>query len=150
LGGRDGMMESVVILLFVFGGVAAGFAIYWVRRGGGATKEPAVVLKESAGLTETVRRLYAIETAAEETTPDANRISAKQRDYVRTNVDEFVALHRDEMEQMVSDALARFRAKSESAGEQLSEEELEKAEKSIRVIMANRFAKAWCELRGVA
>jgi hypothetical protein len=143
------MMESVVIVLFVFGCIAVGFAIYRAKRGGRATKQPGDVPRQSPGLTETVRRLYAMETA-EETVPDANRISPKQRDFVRTHVDEFVSLHREEMEEMVDDALARFRAKRESAGEQLNEEELEKAEKSIRVIMANRFAKAWCELRGVA
>jgi hypothetical protein len=77
-------------------------------------------------------------------------MSQVQRDYVRSNLDEFVSLHREEMDRLVDDALARFRAKKESAGEALSEEELAQAEKSVRVIMANRFAKAWCELRGVA
>jgi hypothetical protein len=37
-----------------------------------------------------------------------------------------------------------------SAGEQLSDEELAKAEKSVRIIMANRFAEAWCKVRDVA
>src|SRR6266568_6319708 len=109
-----------------------------------ATYEPVVTLKESGSLTETVRRLYALET-----TPDDYRMSSSQRDYIRTNLDEFVSLHRDEMETMVDDALERFRARKASVGEQLSEEELAKAEKSVRTIMANRFAKAWCKVRGV-
>ncbi len=139
-------MKSVVILLFVFLCVAAvGFAIYRAKRTANAVNEPVVISKESGSLTETVRRLYSVET-----TPDDHRMSQGQRDYVRTNLDEFVALHREEMDRMVDDALARFRAKKESTGETLSEEELAKADKSIRVIMANRFAKAWCELRGVA
>jgi hypothetical protein len=56
----------------------------------------------------------------------------------------------DEMEMMVDDALERFRAKQTLANEQLNEEELAKAKKSVRTIMANRFAKAWCDVRGVA
>jgi hypothetical protein len=138
-------VKSVVIVLFVFGCVALGFAIYRARRAGKATNQPAAISKEPPSLTETVRRLYGVET-----TPDDYRMSASQRDYVRANLDEFVSLHREEMETMVDDALARFRAKKEAAGEQLSEEELAKAEKSVRLIMANRFTKAWCELRGVA
>ena len=138
-------VKSVVILLFIFGCVAVGFAIYWARRAVNPTNEPVVALKESGGLTEAVRRLYALET-----TPDDYRMSSSQRDYVRTNLDEFVSLHRDEMETMVNDALERFRATKASAGEQLCEEELAKAEKSVRTIMAHRFAKAWCEVRGVA
>jgi hypothetical protein len=54
------------------------------------------------------------------------------------------------MEMMVDDALERFRAKQTLANEQLNEEELAKAKKSVRTIMANRFAKAWCDVRGVA
>ena len=95
-------------------------------------------------LTETVRRLY-----ADETTPDAYRMSSSQRDYVRTNLDEFVSLHREDMERLVDDVLARFREKKQAAGEPINEGELAKAEKSVRIIMAGRFAKAWCELRGV-
>lgn len=138
-------MNSVVILLFVLGCIAVGFAIYRARRAGNTTNEPVVISRESGGLTETVRRLYSIETA-----PVDHRMSQLQRDYVRSNLDEFVSLHREEMDRLVDDALARFRAKKELAGEALSEEELAQAEKSVRVIMANRFAKAWCELRGVA
>jgi len=138
-------VNSVVILLFVFGCVAVGFAIYRAKRAGNATNEPVAISKEAGSLTETVRRLYAIEA-----TPDDIRMSPSQRDYVRANLDEFVLLHREEMDRMVDDALARFRAKKESGGQMLSEEELAKAEKSVRIIMANRFAKAWCELRGVA
>lgn len=138
-------MNSVVILLFVLGCIAVGFAIYRARSAGNATNEPVVISRESGGLTETVRRLYSVETA-----PVDHRMSQVQRDYVRSNLDEFVSLHREEMDRLVDDALARFRAKKESAGEALSEEELAQAEKSVRVIMANRFAKAWCELRGVA
>jgi TRAP-type C4-dicarboxylate transport system substrate-binding protein len=77
-------------------------------------------------------------------------MSSSQRDYIRANLDEFVSLHSDEMETMVDDALERFRAKQASANEQLSEEELAKAEKSVRTIIANRFAKVWCDVRGVA
>jgi len=73
---------------------------------------------------------------------------SKRFGYMRTNL-EFVSLHREDMERLVDDALARFRAKTEAAGEQLSDEESAKAEKSVRIIMASRFAKAWCELRGV-
>jgi hypothetical protein len=137
--------ESVMILLLVIGCIAVVFAVYWARRAVNATNEPVVTLKESASLTDTVRRLYAVET-----TPDDCRMSSSQRDYIRTNLDEFVSFHRDEMETMVDDVLERFRANMASAGEQLSEEELAKAEKSVRIIMANRFAKGWCEVRGVA
>ncbi len=138
-------MKSVMILLLVIGCIAVVFSVYWARRAVNATNEPVVTLKESGGLTETVRRLYALEA-----TPDDYRMSSSQRDHIRTNLDEFVSLHRDEMETMVNDALERFRATKASAGEQLSEEELAKAEKSVRTIMAHRFAKAWCEVRGVA
>jgi len=109
-----------------------------------ATKEAAVGRREPSSLTETVRRLY-----EQETTPDAYRMSPSQRDYVRTNLDEFVSFHREEMERLVDDALAHFRAKKAAAAEPISEEELAEAEKSVRIIMASRFAKAWCELRGV-
>ena len=109
-----------------------------------ATKEAAVGRREPSSLTETVRRLY-----EQETTPDAYRMSPSQRDYVRTNLDEFVSFHREEMERLVDDALVHFRAKKADAAEPISEEELAEAEKSVLIIMAGRFAKAWCELRGV-
>ena len=136
---RDDTVKSVVILLFVFGCVAVVFAAHWARRAVNATKEA------PANFTETVRRLY-----AQETTPDAYHPSSSQRDYVRTNLDEFVSLHREEMERLVDDALARFRAKKVAAGEPMSDGELAEAERSARILMASRFAKAWCELRGVA
>jgi hypothetical protein len=94
-----------MILLLVIGCIAVVFGVYWARRAVNATPEPVVTLKESASLTDTVRRLYALET-----TPDDCRMSSSQRDYIRTNLDEFVSLHRDEMETMVDDALERFRA----------------------------------------
>jgi hypothetical protein len=138
-------VKSVTILLLVIGCIAVVFAAYWARRAVNATNEPVADLKESGSLTETVRRLSAFET-----TPGDYRLSSSQQDYIRTNIDEFVSLHRDEMETMVDDALERFRAKQASVNEQLSEEELAKAEKSVRTIIANRFAKAWCDVRGVA
>src|SRR6267378_8088631 len=115
------------MLLFVFGCVGVVYAVYRSRRAVNATNEPTVISRDPGSLTETVRRLY-----ADETTPDDYRMSSSQRDYVRTNLDEFVSLHRDEMETMVNDALERFRAMKASAGEQLCEEELAKAEKSVR------------------
>ena len=141
----DDFVKSVVVLLFIFGCVAVIYAVYRARRTVNATNGPAAIFKESGNLTETVRRLY-----AHETTPDAYRMSSSQRDYVRTNLDEFVSLHREDMERLVDDVLARFREKKQAAGEPINEGELAKAEKSVRIIMAGRFAKAWCELRGVA
>jgi hypothetical protein len=140
----DDFVKSVVVLLFIFGCVAVIYAVYRARRTVNATNGPAAIFKESGNLTETVRRLY-----AHETTPDAYRMSSSQRDYVRTNLDEFVSLHREDMERLVDDVLARFREKKQAAGEPINEGELAKAEKSVRIIMAGRFAKAWCELRGV-
>ena len=58
-------------------------------------------------------------------------------------------LHREEMERLVDDALAWSRAKKVTA-EPMSDVELAEAEKSARILMAGRFAKASCELRGVA
>jgi hypothetical protein len=132
------------MLLFVFGCVGVVYAVYRSRRAVNATNEPTVISRDPGSLTETVRRLY-----ADETTPDAYRMSSSQRDYVRTNLDEFVSLHREDMERLVDDVLARFREKKQAAGEPIDEGELAKAEKSVRIIMAGRFAKAWCELRGV-
>jgi hypothetical protein len=132
------------MLLFVFGCVGVVYAVYRSRRAVNATNEPTVISRDPGSLTETVRRLY-----ADETTPDAYRMSSSQRDYVRTNLDEFVSLHREDMERLVDDVLARFREKKQAAGEPINEGELAKAEKSVRIIMAGRFAKAWCELRGV-
>ena len=137
-------MKSVLMLLFVFGCVGVVYAVYRSRRAVNATNEPTVISRDPGSLTETVRRLY-----ADETTPDAYRMSSSQRDYVRTNLDEFVSLHREDMERLVDDVLARFREKKQAAGEPINEGELAKAEKSVRIIMAGRFAKAWCELRGV-
>jgi len=102
----DDFVKSVVVLLFIFGCVAVIYAVYRVRRTVNATNGPAAIFKESGNLTETVRRLY-----AHETTPDAYRMSSSQRDYVRTNLDEFVSLHREDMERLVDDVLARFREK---------------------------------------
>jgi hypothetical protein len=132
------------MLLFVFGCVGVVYAVYRSRRAVNATNEPTVISRDPGSLTETVCRLY-----ADETTPDAYRMSSSQRDYVRTNLDEFVSLHREDMERLVDDVLARFREKKQAAGEPINEGELAKAEKSVRIIMAGRFAKAWCELRGV-
>jgi hypothetical protein len=132
-------VKSVVVLLFVLGCVAVVYAVYLARR---IPNEPAVT---SGSLTETVRRLFALEAP-----PDAYRMSASQRDYVRTNLDEFVSLHHEDMERLVDDVLARFREKKEAAGEPIREAELAEAEKSVRILMASLFAKAWCELRGVA
>jgi hypothetical protein len=137
-------VKSVLMLLFVFGCVGVVYAVYRSRRAVNATNEPTVISRDPGSLTETVRRLY-----ADETTPDAYRMSSSQRDYVRTNLDEFVSLHREDMERLVDDVLARFREKKQAAGEPINEGELAKAEKSVRIIMAGRFAKAWCELRGV-
>jgi hypothetical protein len=53
-------VNSVVILPFVSGCIAVGFAIYWAKRAGNATNEPVVILKESGRLTEAVRRLYSV------------------------------------------------------------------------------------------
>ena len=137
-------MNSVVMLLFIFGSVAVIFAVYWARRGVNAKNKPAVIVDESSNITETVRRLY-----FQETPPDAYRMSSIQRDYVQTNLDEFVSLHRDDMERLVDDVLARFREKKVAAGEPINEEELAEAEKSVRILMAALFAKAWCDLQGV-
>jgi len=133
------------MLLFVFGCVGVVYAVYRSRRAVNATNEPTVISRDPGSLTETVRRLY-----ADETTPDAYRMSSSQRDYVRTNLDEFVSLHREDMERLVDDVLARFREKKEAASELIREGELAEAEKSVRILMASLFAKAWCELRGVA
>jgi len=141
----DDFVKSVVVLLFIFGCVAVIYAVYRARRTVNATNGPAAIFKESGNLTETVRRLY-----AHETTPDAYRMSSSQRDYVRTNLDEFVSLHREDMERLVDHVLARFREKKEAASELIREGELAEAEKSVRILMASLFAKAWCELRGVA
>jgi CHASE3 domain sensor protein len=109
-----------------------------------ASKEAVVIFKESGSLTETVRRLY-----AHERTPDAYRMSSRQRSYILTNFDEFVSIHCEEMQRLVDDMLADLRAKGAAAGNPMSEGELAEAEKSARIRVATHFAKKWCELRGV-
>jgi hypothetical protein len=138
-------MKSVVMLLFVFGCVAVVYAVYWAGRAVSATKEASVIFKESGSLSETVRRLY-----AHETTPDAYRMSSRQRSYVQTNFDEFVSIHRDNMQKLVDEMLAQLRAKKAAAGEPMSEGELADADNSARILVGSHFAKHWCELQGVA
>jgi hypothetical protein len=75
-------VKSVTILLLVIGCIAVVFVAYWARRAVTATNEPVANLKESGSLTETVRRLYALET-----TPGDYRMSSSQRDYIRTNIE---------------------------------------------------------------
>jgi hypothetical protein len=115
------------------------------RRAASATKEAAVIFKDTGSLTETIRRLY-----AHETTPDGYRMSTRQRSYIQTNFDEFVSIHGEAMQKLVDDMLAQLRAKKSAAGEPMSEGELTEAEKSARLLVAGHFAKHWCEVRGVA
>jgi hypothetical protein len=138
-------VKSVVMLLFVFGCVAVVYAVYWAGRAVSATKEAAVLFKQFGSLAETVRRLY-----AHETTPDAYRMSSRQRAYVQTNFDDFVSIYNEDMHRMVGEMLAQLRAKKAAAGEPMSEGELGEAENSARILVASHFAKGWCELRRVA
>ena len=124
------------MLLFVFGCVAVVYAVYWAGRAVSATKEAAVIFKQSGSLAETVRRLY-----AHETTPDAYRMSSRQRAYVQTNFDDFVSIYNEDMHRMVGEMLAQLRAKKAAAGEPMSEGELGEAESSARILVASHFAK---------
>ena len=137
-------MKSVLMLLFVFGCVAVIYAVYWATRAVSARKEAAVIFKETGSFAETTRRLY-----AHETTPDAYRMSSRQRTYVSTNFDEFVSIHREDMQRLVDDMLAQLRAKRAAVGELMSDGESADAEKSARILVAGHFAQAWCELRGL-
>jgi hypothetical protein len=125
-------VKSVVMLLFVFGCVAVVYAVYWAGLAVSATKEASVILKESGSLAETVRRLY-----AHETTPDAYRMSSRQRAYVQTNFDEFVSIRRDNMQKLVDEMLAQLRAKKAAAG-QPSEGELAE-DNSARILVGANF-----------
>jgi hypothetical protein len=133
------------MLLFVFGCVAVVYAAYWASRALSATKEAAIIFKESGSLTETVRRLY-----AHETTPDAIRMSSNQRDYVSRNLAEFMEIHRPAIENTVAKIIADLEHSKAAAGAPLAEVDLVELQRLTLTTVAMKYAKGWCELRGIA
>jgi hypothetical protein len=126
-------MKNIVVLVFVFGCVAVIYALHWAS----------AIFKETGSVSETARRLY-----AHETTPDAIRMSLPQREYVAKNLGEFMDIHRD----LIETEAAKIMADLQQAGEAnaMGAAEIGKMVQSVLTTVAMRYAKSWCELRGIA
>jgi hypothetical protein len=135
-------MKSVIMLLFAFGCVAVVYAAHWSRRAVSATKEASVIFKETGSFAETMRRLY-----AHETKPDAIRLSTAQTRYIDRNFDEFVQTHGTVIRAWTEHYTEKYQADRQGSA---TEAELAAARDEIAGVVMMRFAKEWCELRGVA
>lgn len=136
-------MRAVVLLLLVFGATIVVYAMHWARRAASATTEASAIFQETGSLTETMRRLY-----AHESKPGAIRLSAAQTRYIDRNFDEFMQAYATPIRAWTEHFLEKYRADRKASP--ISDAELADARAKIALAVTMRFAKEWCDLRGVA